>query len=73
MGRAYIQTKERWIRVCCPVGCEQRNRSHTQTHNRNNTTRDTTRTTPEWRGRSEGAGIPTYEAALDSGVLSCRV
>ena len=31
------------------TACEKRNRSHTQTHNKNNPTHDTTRTTQEHR------------------------
>ena len=45
---AYIHTKGRWIRVCCPVGV--------------------------YMGRrSEQNGIPTYQGALDSGMLPCRI
>ena len=47
-GRAYIHTKGRWIRVCCPVGYT-------------------------WVADQKGKGIPTYEGALDSGMLPCGV
>jgi len=36
------------------VVCKHRNRSHTQTHNKNNTTHDTTRAT-DWDDLGEGS------------------
>ena len=48
-GEAVPVAKRSESNTICETGsstCRKRNRSHTQTHNKNNTTQDTTRTSP---------------------------
>jgi len=52
--------------VCDRVG--ERNRSHTQTHNKNNTTHDTTRTTPQQQLRVGKRDLLSPPAAAEVGL-----